>query len=407
MAFVSDVALIGTGVAPLVAASHLLAEGKSVLLLNPDWDFFREDSELPFDPFWPPSSEAFSLERLSRSLRKRSLSALRPDFPGAIELWSGEAPGAAREGFHDADAPHVRTRTRLWLHANDKDRTFWERLEDLYIETSDAGFNPVILQGASALHSFPGASSKLSHAESLRAFGLPKMSDVDVARYRNGLLEFVRERVGEERVFCAASQIEWMPEGLRFHAGGHACSARIEEGVLVFWTPRLSQWVLSQAKKAEVMPLLPRGLRLWEEWSLLSRESLDPSVLGSFEDMLVWAEVEGAPDVARSPLHRLAVLRAGPLLPYNNNSGSTLASAESFGSVARLCHDLLKWDKFSVRSLRPRALFEWPASRQEGFWLANEPVRVRVVSGCDGPLVDVVNSARRACSSLEGHEEES
>ena len=36
MPFDSDVALLGTGVAPLVAANHLLAQGKSVLLLNPD-----------------------------------------------------------------------------------------------------------------------------------------------------------------------------------------------------------------------------------------------------------------------------------------------------------------------------------------------------------------------------------
>ncbi len=50
MTFDSDVALFGTGVAPLVAANHLLVQGKSVLLLNPDWDFFLEDSELPLDP---------------------------------------------------------------------------------------------------------------------------------------------------------------------------------------------------------------------------------------------------------------------------------------------------------------------------------------------------------------------
>jgi predicted oxidoreductase len=38
--FDSDFALIGTGVAPLVAASSLISQGKSVLVLNPDFFFF-------------------------------------------------------------------------------------------------------------------------------------------------------------------------------------------------------------------------------------------------------------------------------------------------------------------------------------------------------------------------------
>ena len=49
----SDVALIGTGIAPLIAAAHLISQGKRVLVLNPDFDFFLEDSELPLDPMLP------------------------------------------------------------------------------------------------------------------------------------------------------------------------------------------------------------------------------------------------------------------------------------------------------------------------------------------------------------------
>ena len=82
MTFDSDVALLGTGIASLVAANHLLVQGKSVLLLNPDWDFFLEDSELPLDPMLLKMP---SPERIARSSPEFALEQLRPDFPGAIE----------------------------------------------------------------------------------------------------------------------------------------------------------------------------------------------------------------------------------------------------------------------------------------------------------------------------------
>ena len=413
MASVSDVVLIGTGVAPLAAATRLMAEGKKVLLLNPDWDFFRENSELPFDPFWPPGRASLSVERLSRGLRKRALSVLRPCFPGAVELWSGDAKGDFREGFHDPEAPHVRTRSRLWMHAPEvggigagQADLPWEVLEEVFVEASDAGLNPNILEGVLALSAFPGASTKGQLGEGLHALSVPKMCDVDVSRYRNGLLEYVRERAGAQQVLCSVSQMDWMPEGLRYHAQGRPCSVRVTEGVLVFWTPRLSQWILAQAKKADARPNMPAGVRLWEEWSLLSRYALDLSVIGTFGDTSVWAEIEGAPESSAQSVNSLGVLRSGPLVAGTAETGAAWASTDSFRSLARLCHDLLKWDKFSVRSLRPRALLEWHGERPDGFWLTREPLPVRVVSEADGPLVDVVNAAFRSCDTLDCHDEE-
>src|SRR5947209_7249402 len=125
----SDVAVIGTGVAPLIAAKQFISEGRSVLILNPDWDFFREDSELPLDPLWPFNTREVTPQRLSRSQPDRALQVLGPDFPGSIELW----PETRDKGFHDLSAPHVRSRARLWLNTGPKgtsDRPgaaeFWE-----------------------------------------------------------------------------------------------------------------------------------------------------------------------------------------------------------------------------------------------------------------------------------------
>ncbi|OFZ81804.1 MAG: hypothetical protein A2583_11055 [Bdellovibrionales bacterium RIFOXYD1_FULL_53_11] len=394
----SDIVLVGTGVAPLVAAARLRAEERRVLVLNPDLDFFLEDSELPLDPLWSGGRLDFSTQRLKKNLRKRALSELRPEFPGAIELWEGAAPGAARDGFKDALAPHVRTRDRMWIDVPGFSGVSWDLVEKMYVEAADAGLNPQIMDGAAALGRFPGYSARPDRFLDARAVVLPKMCDVDVARYRNGLLEFVRESLGQERVLCDVSQMELMPGGVRFHHGKGLRTARATGGVMIFWTPRLTSWVVGQSRNHESrLPAMPLGIRLCEEWSLLSRFPLVCDVVGGVGDVICWAEVEGAPEPETRPLHRLSVLRAGSLVS-DALSADDWASAASFRSLSSVCHDFLQWDKFSIRSLKTRALLEW----EDGI----HPKAMRlapgahVISGCDGPLVDVVAAVREACSAV-------
>lgn len=407
----SDIAILGTGVAPLVAANHLLIQGKSVLLLNPDLDFFLEDSEFSLDPLLPDIPSA---ERLARNSPEQALEILRPDYPGAIEFWSGTGSSsgigngntAHAPGFHDPEAPHVRQRGRLWLSWQDKDRFWdWDSLENLYVEASDLDLNPQILDDLSAARKFPGFSGQSGNFKGL---SIPKFYDVDIVRYRNGLLEFVRERLGQEKLVCAASQIEWMPEGIRFHTKGSIQTAKLREGMLVFWTPKLSPWIIHQAKKVEITPKLPRGIRIWEQWSLNSRDVPDPNIVGMFSNMAVWADFEGPPPLLQSDKSsfknpsqspQLAVLRAGPLIALDGihlpEGGLSWSSADSLSSLSHLCYGFLKWDRFSIRALRARAVFEWP---QEDSWLLSHAnPQVRIVPGCDGPLVDVVRVARTAC----------
>jgi hypothetical protein len=195
-----------------------------------------------------------------------------------------------------------------------------------------------------------------------------------------------------------------MPGGVRYHANGVSRTARLNEGLLVFWTPRLSPWVLGQAKKAELKPELPAGVRLWEQWSLVSREALDPGVIGVFRDMAVWAEVEGLPRPETHRIDSLAVLRAGALVPLETinspEGGLSWASAESFSAISELCHHFLKWDRFSVRSVRARAIFEWEQRRTWRLARAGDDRSVFVVPACDGPLAEVARNARAACVDL-------
>lgn len=398
-----DVALLGTGVAPLIAAFNLLSEGKSVLLLNPDWDFFCENSELPFDPLWPVQKNNLTPDRLLKNSSDRALSVLRPNYPGAIEFW----PDYEKKGFHDFLAPHVRSRDRIWIPSG---QNTWETFEDIYLETSDAGLNPKILEGITAARSFPGFSSK-NQWENLRGISIPKLCDVDVYRYQNGLLEFVRERLEPENIVVAASHVEITEGGIRFHSQGVSQFVSIREGVNVFWTPSLNAWVMAQANKNEFKLPEPSGVRLWEEWSLISREVLDPSVMGVFEDMIAWAQVEGVPEdnPHQDPthLHRLSVLKAGPLVSWKNWRATQSeshevpwASSESFAMISQLCHDFLGWEFFSVRSLRPRAVFEWSQNilKKISWGLSKGNPHIFLVTGSDGPLLEVVRRTHEVCS---------
>lgn len=404
--FDADVALVGTGLAPLVAAARLMAEGRSVLLLNPEWDFFGESSELPLDPLCSATTSRLSPQRLSRSLPDSLASTLRPDFPGAIELWS--SPGAG--GFRDELAPHIRARSRVWIQSESTPQRAgfwdWEQLEAMYVEASDASMTPQLADGLVAIRKFPGVAGKVPELKEVyRAVQVPRLCDVDVARYQNGLLEFVRERLGPERVLCASSQMDLIPEGIRFHWNGGGRTARLSEGVLCFWTPRLTQWVQGQAKRAEVRPPSLRGVRVWEEWSVASRESLDPSLAGNFEDLVAWADIEGAPR-ANAFNDRLNILRPGPSMPLESLlSGSappTQASQDSFKALSRLCLGFLRWDYFTVRALRARVLMDWGDEVPPPWRMGGELSRAFVVPGSDGPVMDVVRNARAACDLLLG-----
>lgn len=389
----SDVVLLGTGIAPLIAASHYLTEGRSILLLNPDWDFFQEDSELPFDPLWP--MERFSKKRLKILSPEDTVEILRPVFPGAIEV---SPESLDRKGFHDPLAPHVRTRERIWLQTP-QSKTNWSVVEDFYVETSDLDLKPRMLEELTAYRKFPGHNAKIESIES-KAILLPKVSEVDVSRYRNGILEFIREKGSSENMIFSASQIEFTPEGIRYYSRGKAQTTQTKE-THIFWTPKLSHWIFSQAKKLEMPLIPPQGVRLWEEYSLVSRDPLAGEVIGSFEDLLVWAEVEGAFPKDKDGLHYLSVLKAGALLNPAPGTHLNPLTAESFQSLSRLCGEFLRWESFTVRSMRPRFIFEWNENSltTQRWLISGLPYPIFIVGGCDGPLTRIVEQVgNHACT---------
>jgi hypothetical protein len=127
--------------------------------------------------------------------------------------------------------------------------------------------------------------------------------------------------------------------------------------------------------------------RAWEEWTLVSRDPLDPSQLGIVGDALVWARCEGAP---AGPIHELSVLM--PVLP-----GEKAASAASFLRLGSLAQRILNWDRFSVRDLKERRL----AQPVAGSAARGSQGRVSWLSGCDGAVISIVDEVTRFCSEAD------
>lgn len=409
MSLDSDYVLIGTGTAPLVAARLLLGDQARVLLLNPDHDFFLEDSELPLDPMvsllqgLEPWTAATALERIQASATAKVLDRLRPLFPGALESWD---PKDARENrdvrdFYDPGAPHLRSRSRLWLlnEASGAQAKQAELFDEIYVLAEDAGLHPQILGDLPALRRWPGAGTGAAGGPaSLKGLLIPRLADFDVARFRTGLLEFVTERLGPERVVRSATNIELMPGGVRFYSDGAPRSARVSGGIFVFWTPRLTSWIQTLAKKQDLKLASPLGARLWEQWQLLSRDPIDPSNIGAHKDLVAWAELEGRPG-ADSPIHVLSLLRRGGLSSAQASDEGWLPH-DSFRSISELLAGILHWDRVTVRSMRPRLTLEWKAGQKLEWKLPFPELRAWIFGGCDGPIFDVVETARRACDTL-------
>jgi hypothetical protein len=370
-----DVALLGTGLAPLLAAQSLLRQGHSVLLLNPDHDFFRENSELPLEPVFLGDVEPRTVEVIRRQHLDRARDILAPEFPGSIEVWSRESAGLSRS-FRDPSAPFLRARQWNWIPRSH---------DDAYLRLLEEGLNPLNSNGLAAARRFPGYNWQRGLDPSFHALGLDRLVDADLDRYRNGVLEFVQSRISSERMLTSISGLEVLESGLRFLHRGSAVQVRASKGLWIFWTPRVTSWLEKFCASRKQEKLLPSASTIaWEEWSLRSRDPVDPSQVGITEDAVAWARIEGEP---REPWLELNVL-----MP---SASGQVAGAESFLRLSRFVQSFLNWDRFRIRDLRTRTLLGVPPGE---WFVESAPIPVRVMSGCEGGLVGVVDRAMRFAS---------
>ena len=338
MSHAKDLICIGTGVAPLLAAAQALEEGRSVWILNPDRDFFRENSELPIDPFYFSETDFNGLALRARQSDAETIhDKLKPYFPGSFDLVAGEDSYASATSA----AAAVRSRSRLWAT---RDRAQAEDLA-LHLQEQDVHFQ--LAEGVRALRYFPGISSRIFSAkhfeetEDYTGILMHRLADIDVDRYRLGLLEFMREKLGSEGVFTGVSQLKVEGRDLDFHSPTQG-SHKVEFGeIRIFYTPQLESWIDSFAGTLSRHTQWRSFKNLfqpcfWEKWSLISRDPVDQAWVGQFDGMVVWSENRSI-----SVLHKTE----------NHNSAIPWVSQDSFKNIGNLCHHLLKWERFSLRGV--------------------------------------------------------
>jgi hypothetical protein len=397
-----DIVIIGTGLAALIAARRLLEEGYSPLILNPDPDFFQEESELAFQPLtWaraPVTARQIELQRADQVVNE-----LRPHFPGPLELWR-DTPG--REAARDARAPFVRARQWVWLSeglapgtgSSDRGGASLAEMENLFVESSDRGLTAQWLDGLLALRRFPGfslagGSERRGFLEHIQAVSISDLGDVDIEVYRTGLLEFLRERLGAEKVVVGAGPIELLDEGLRYFEKGTPRIVAPDGGVFVFCTPRLIRWLASLQNRLPTLDLKPAGYEVWERWSILSREAIDPSMVGVFGDSIVWGEAY--PGGSRRE-NLLGVLRYVGKFPSEQAAAVRWFDGESFSRPQELTRGLLGWEGLTLRSARAHLHLAWDDDRVRSATWGKRKLPFHLVPYADGAAASIAGQVRKA-----------
>ena len=388
-----DYLLVGTGAAPLLAAQRLISRGDTVAILNPDPDFFLENSELPLDLFSFESKDTDLTRRFSNNLPEQVYRDLSPEFPGALEM-SKETDDVLAPAYRVESAPWIRSRHRLWVAAEKSQRRM--HLENLYLRSLDLGWKPQWLEGVALAKRFPGFSARNLEGRDIEnwvGFMGPNFGDIDVARYRTGLLEYVREKLGRENIHTSAHILDIDRKGVRFQGTqGLPSTIEVNHAVLYFWTPKLERSLRQNLEK-----YYPRGLgdfensvskQFWEEWDLLSRDAVNPYLVAHLGRIRIWAHGEGMPPP--QGWNRIKVMR--------KETSDALLGEESFQDISKLIFDFMGWDRFTVRSMSPRVFYRW--NKTTPIEYDSDGIRSLVIQACDGPLHWIANQVRKAIDGV-------
>jgi hypothetical protein len=388
-----DYLLIGTGIAPLLAAQKLTNRGDSVMILNPDPDFFLENSELSLDLLSFESTTTDLARRFSNNFPEQVYRDLIPEFPGAVEIAREEDSRRTGEHYQVEGAPWIRSRHRLWVAP--ERGVARDRLEVLYLRALDLGLKPQWLEGLALAKRFPGFSTRNLEARNLDGwvgFLGPRLGDIDVSRYRTGLLEFVRERLGRDNVLTGVHLLNADQKGVRFQrAQGLPLGVEVARSVLFFWTPKLERLLRGNLERH-----CPRGLKTfhetatlqnWEEWDLISRDPVNPFVVAHLERLRIWAHGEGLPP--REGWHGIKVMM--------REKSDTWMDEESFRELSRLVFQFMGWERFTVRRMTPRTFYRW--NQMTPIEYDSGGMRTLIIPSCDGPLHWIAGQVRK---TIEG-----
>jgi hypothetical protein len=252
------------------------------------------------------------------------------------------------------------------------------------------------LEGVSLAKRFPGFSAR--HLEERDVDGWsgflgPRFGDIDVGRYRTGLLEYVREKLGREKILTSTRIVDIGRKGAMVQ-GPHGPPALIEvdRAVLQFWTPKMERPLRQSLEKhaPESLALFDQVTtrQLWEEWDLLSRDPVNPYVVAHFESMRVWSFGEGPPPPGG--YSRIKLMR--------REGTNSLLGDSSFQEMFKLVFGFMGWDRLTVRSMSPRVFYRWSSTIPIKY--ESDGLKTLIILGCDGPLHWIAGQVRKAIDGV-------
>jgi hypothetical protein len=128
--------------------------------------------------------------------------------------------------------------------------------------------------------------------------------------------------------------------------------------------------------------------QLWEEWDLLSRDPVNPSVVAHMESMRVWSHGEGDPPPGG--WSHIKVMR--------RERSSAMLGEAGFQDLSKLIFQLLGWERFTVRGMSPRLLYRWNNTHPIEY--DSDGVKTQVIAACDGPLHWIAQQVRHAIDGV-------
>lgn len=359
MSLDTELVLIGTGLAPLLAAFRLRSRYAKIWILNPHFDFFLEDSELPFNPDWPlgQGRDDDSFEEMFQLLQSY--------YPGSLAATARPSPDGA---------PQIRARRKVVIQGKNLD--LWTNYEHAFVKRYSE-LKPQSSEGLLALKHFPGVNlSKIAAPDRFAGLQFTRFGEIDIESYRAGILEFMRDQANVE-ILTNVHPIEFRSDGILFRLDERTRSIGAPAQVAVFWTSGIQFWLDQLFRKFDLGTAPIRKSHSYEEWQLISKNEIDAENLGLIDDAWVWAVPE------RGGAHAVHILRkTAEKEPFGE---------ASFRAVRKLVDGFLHWDSMTIRQLRHRETFE-PASSMLPSILQSQPYKIELIPNSDGPVSRVARS---------------
>jgi len=126
-----------------------------------------------------------------------------------------------------------------------------------------------------------------------------------------------------------------------------------------------------------------------DEWTVISRDRLDPQFAARMGRVAFWPEVPYATGAAPPKFNQLKVM-------VERESGGALGR-DSLGTIEALFRDVLRWDGYTIRDYRFRSMLK----QGHGPHFVSEALVPHRIAVCaQGSLMQIATGVLHACSEV-------